>query len=157
AAGTKGVRLGLPVQEQPFAKLCRRAGIMVGDLVFGWLPFGWGSVVGGLFGDVVGTFPQFFCGDGRVSAGFDNKANGSSACSKAKQESIDAKKKYDAAVAAGDQTATKPPDFNMNDCLKNVKKAKQLPNKAKDAGANKKFNTDGKTAKEMFFRAFNGD
>ena len=30
-----GDRLGLPVQEEPFDKLCGRAGKMLGDLAFG--------------------------------------------------------------------------------------------------------------------------
>ena len=51
-----GDRLGLPVQEDSFDVLCKRAGELLGDLAFGWIP-GMNSVAS-LNGQPYGHFPK---------------------------------------------------------------------------------------------------
>jgi hypothetical protein len=64
----EGARLGLPVQEQPFDQLCGKAGAMLGNLTFGWIPGM--SLVSSLLSSLASADPSFFCGSsgGNISA-----------------------------------------------------------------------------------------
>lgn len=54
-------RLGLPLQKDTPSDLCKKAGDIVGHVVF--KPFGeFSGWVSGILGAVVGSFPQHFCG-----------------------------------------------------------------------------------------------
>lgn len=78
-------RWGLPVQDDEYSVLCKKAGENVAHLVF--LPFkflpGFGDLMGGVMsfassavGSVVSFFPSYFCGDGGgagAAKGFSDK------------------------------------------------------------------------------------
>lgn len=134
-------RLGLPVEEEPFDKLCKRAGMVVGGLVFGWMPGGWGKFAGSLLGSVVSTFPSYFCG----GSGMGNLYDG--AKKTAKEQCKEAKKQFEDAH---------PNDtFNLKKCEQDAEKANL--NKANQAANGGAFSGDGKTSKRVYSEAKNGD
>jgi hypothetical protein len=135
-----GNRLGLPVQEEPFDKLCKRAGTMLVDLAFGWIPGM--SLVGGLFGNLVGTFPGFFCGGsgGGISAAQQTQ-NIKDQCAQAKQA-------YDQANQGN--KGAKP--FDTKQCETDA--AKKIGQGVQTSGMT---STGGKTSKMIFDGAVNGN
>jgi len=133
-----GDRIGLPVQEEPFDKLCERAGKLLGGLAFGWIPGM--SFVGGLLGKLAGTFPGYFCGSsGGGSAALDQKQTVKDQCAEAKKQYDDANK--------NDPNA-KP--FDQKKCEKDGLQKLQTPGGSFG-------NTGAKTSKMIFAPAQNGD
>jgi hypothetical protein len=135
-----GDRIGLPVQEEPFDKLCARAGKMLGNLAFGWIPGM--SFVGGLLGKLAGTFPGYFCGSsgGGGSAVADQQQT-------VKDQCAEAKKQYD---EANKNNANAKP-FDQKKCEKDGLQKLQTP------GSGSFGNTGAKTSKMIFDPAQNGD
>jgi len=138
-----GDRLGLPVQEEPFDKLCARAGKMLGDLAFGWIPGM--SFVGGLLGNLAGSFPGYFCGGSSSGGGVtqaDQQQN-------IKDQCAAAKKQYDQANKSN--SSAKP--FDSKKC------EKDLNDKLKNgvSGGGSLGNTGAKTSKMIYGSAQNGD
>lgn len=132
-------RLGLPVQEEPFDALCERAGKMLGDLSFGWIPGM--SLVSGLLGKLAGTFPGYFCGD---SGGGSTVADQEQAI---KEQCAEAKKQYDEA------NKNKPfkKKFDTKKCEDDARE------KLKTGGTGSLGDTGGKTSKMIYAPAKNGD
>lgn len=133
-------RIGLPVQEEPFDKLCERAGKMLGGLAFGWIPGL--EYVGGLIGKLAGTFPGYFCGsNGGGSAANDQK-------DEIKKQCADAKKAYDEA-----NKDKKGPTKKFDE-----KKCEEDANKKLQQGGGGSFGSTGdKTSKMIYEPAVNGD
>ncbi|APR84487.1 Hypothetical protein A7982_09836 [Minicystis rosea] len=144
-----GDRLGLPVQEEPFDKLCERAGKMLGGLAFGWIPGL--EYIGGLLGKLAGTFPGYFCG----SSG--GGGNGGSATADQKQtvkeQCAEAKKAYD--EANKDKSGPKK-TFDMKKCEDDANKQLEMSGGGK-AGSGSVGNTGEKTSKMIFSGARNGN
>ena len=140
-------RLGLPVQEEPFDKLCERAGKMLGNLAFGWIPGM--SLIGGLLGKLTGTFPGYFCGSsgggsGSGSTGMDQEQT-------IKEQCAEAKKAYDEA-----NKATKGPvkTFDEKKCVDDAKKSLSASGGTTGGGLG---STGSKTSKMIYSPARNGD
>jgi len=133
-----GDRIGLPVQEEPFDKLCARAGALVGNLAFGWIPGL--SFVGGLLGKLAGTFPGYFCG-GSGSGGSISPADQQQ---NIKDQCADAKKTYEQANP-GKTFDTKKCEKDLNDKLKS------------NPGGGSIGSTGSKTSKMIYAGAQNGD
>lgn len=133
-------RLGLPVQEEPFDKLCERAGKMLGDLSFGWIPGM--SLVSGLLGKLAGTFPGYFCGDSGSGGGtvVDQEQT-------IKEQCEEAKKQYDEA----NKNNKGKKDFDIDKCIDDAKK------KLKTGGGTMGGSTGDKTSKMIYEPAVNGD
>jgi hypothetical protein len=134
-----GERLGLPVEEEPFDILCERAGKMIGDLAFGWIPGM--SFVSGLLGKLTGFFPGYFCGS--------SDGGGSATMQKDQEQEIKdqcalAKKAY--------EEANKKKKFDTKKCEKDAKEKL-----ASTSSGNTMSNTGDKTSKEIFYAARNGD
>jgi hypothetical protein len=135
-----GDRLGLPVQEEPFDKLCGRAGKMLGDLAFGWIPGL--SLAGSLLGKLVSTFPGFFCGGsgGGVSAA-DQTQNIKDQCKQAED-----------AYNQANQNNKGAKPFDEKKCEKDA--ADKLKNGTSTSGFG---STNSKTSKMVYAPAQNGD
>lgn len=71
--GCSSGKLGLPVQEDSYANLCKKAGEYVVKIAFFWMPGVLKSALEKFAGWVAGTFPGYFCGGG----GMDGGASGS--------------------------------------------------------------------------------
>lgn len=134
-----GDRLGLPVQEEPFDKLCKRAGEMVGDLAFGWIPGL--EYIGGFIGKIAGSFPGYFCGGGSSSGALNDQKD------LIKQQCADAKKQYE---EANKDNKSAPP-FDQKKCEKDGN------DKLKGGGTGGMGDTGGKTSKMIYAPAVNGD
>jgi hypothetical protein len=135
-----GARLGLPVQEEPYDKLCARAGTMLADLAFGWIPGM--SLVGSLFGKLTGAFPSFFCGgSGAGLTQADQTQNAKDQCTQAQQA-------YD--LANQNNKGAKP--FDMAKCEKDA--AQKLQGVGGAAGYTP---GSGETSKMIFAGAQNGN
>jgi len=134
-----GDRLGLPVQEEPFDKLCERAGRMLGDLSFGFIPGL--EFIGGLIGKLAGTFPGYFCGGSGGSAAADQKQT-------VKDQCADAKKAYDEANKNADPPAKA---FELKKCEKDAN------GKLAGTGSSSFGSSGGKTSKMVFSAAKNGN
>jgi hypothetical protein len=136
-----GDRLGLPVQEEPFDKLCQRAGEMLGSLAFGFIPGL--EYIGGLIGQLTGTFPGYFCGGsgGGGASAANQKAT-------VKQQCADAKKTYD--DLNKNNSSAKP--FDQKKCEKDAN-----DKIAKSGGSGGFGATGGKTSKMVFAPARNGN
>ncbi len=139
-----GDRLGLPVQEEPFEKLCERAGTMLGNLAFGWIPGM--SLAGGLVGKLAKTFPGFFCGGsgggGGVSAQDQTQA--------IKDQCKQAEQAYNQA----NQNNKNAKPFDMKKCEKDA--AENMKKNPQSAPPNL-GSTGGKTSKMIYSPAQNGD
>jgi hypothetical protein len=133
-----GDRLGLPVQEEPFDKLCERAGKMIGGLAFGWIPGL--EYIGGLIGKLTGTFPGYFCGSSGGSAVADQKET-------IKKQCADSKKAYDEA-----NKDAKGPVKKFDE-----KKCEEDANKKLQASGGSFGSTGDKTSKMIYAPAVNGD
>jgi len=143
-----GDRLGLPVQEDEYKELCRRAGMVVGELalkpfsIFG-VSMQWAS---GLLGDFVSTFPGYFCGDSGGGSGGGYGGMGNQADKTAKTI-CDAKK---------DAYKKKKKKFDYDDCMKEeTKKAKEKYSQVKPGQSSSSSGT--KTPKRVFDDAKNGN
>lgn len=141
-------RLGLPVQEEPFDKLCERAGKMLGSLAFGWIPGM--SLAGSLIGKLTGAFPGYFCGSSGSSSG--GGAISQTEMEKIYKEQCDeAKKAYDAANAG--KKGVKP--FDTKKCVDDAKKkAASQPSTSTGSSVS---STGSKTSKMIYASAHNGD
>lgn len=144
-------RLGLPVQEDDYDFLCKKAGEYVGKLVFS--PFGgFGDWIGGVVGDIVGTFPGFFCGDsGGGSSGSGGSVVSDSTIDNLVKKGCDEKKDK--------LPKSKQKDFDMDKCMEDGKKdvqeeLKKMGNKTGESGS---IDSNGKTSKRVYDDAQNGD
>lgn len=137
-------RLGLPVQEEPFDKLCERAGKMLGDLAFGWIPGM--SLIGGLLGKLSGTFPSYFCGQSGGGGGNTTQADQEQTI---KEQCDEAKKAYE--EANKNNKGAKP--FDTKQCVDDAKK--KLAQTGSGGGG--LGSTGGKTSKMIYSPAHNGD
>lgn len=147
-----GGRLGLAVQEDEYKELCRRAGMVAGELalkpfsIFG-VSTQWAS---GLVGDFVSTFPGYFCGDsggssGSSGGGFGGYDPGDKASSTAKTI-CDAKQ---------DAMKKKKKKFDYDDCIKEeTKKAKKQYGQSNPGQSS---SGNGKTPKRVYDKAANGN
>jgi hypothetical protein len=135
-----GDRLGLPVQEEPFDKLCKRAGQLLGSLGFTWIPGL--NFVGGLLGSLAGTFPGFFCG---------GSSGGGTVTQASQQQNI--KDQCASAKQAYDQANPKGKPFDEKKCVKDLND--KLKNGVGGGGA--LGSTGGKTSKMVYAPAQNGD
>lgn len=136
-------RLGLPVEEDDFAFLCKKAGTYVGELVFS--PFGkFGSWVGKVVGSIVGTFPGYFCGE---SGGWGS----GNVASSVGQAAIDA-----VAKEACEEKAKGKSNFDMDECIKDAKKDVEDDLKKQNASQSG-VDGNGKTSKKVFWAAKNGN
>ncbi|MBI5537776.1 MAG: hypothetical protein HY898_33940 [Deltaproteobacteria bacterium] len=142
-------RLGLPVQEDTYKELCRRAGMVVGEVVMApFKVFGvdtrWAS---GLVGSLVSSFPGYFCGDsggGGGSYGSGVDLGGTTA-----QGVCDAKKKV------WDDKYKGHKKFDYDKCMEDEKK-----NANKQLGKNKQSQSssgNNKTPKKVYEGAKNGN
>ncbi len=139
-----GTRLGLPVQEQPFSQLCGKAGTMLVGSLFGWIPGM--SLVGSLFGNLVSTFPGFFCG---------GSGSGSGGISAAQQtQNIQAQcAQAQMAYNQANQNNKGAKPFDMQQCEKDA--ATKLTQGISAGGVIS--STGGKTSKMIFDGAWNGN
>lgn len=143
-------RLGLPVQEDDYGFLCGKAGEQAGKLVFS--PFGgFGDWVAGVVGNVVQTFPGYFCGD--TGAGYSGDAR--SVVTDGKSEDL-------VKQGCNEQWSKLSPedqdDFDWDECIKRGEKGlengvKSLAGKGGEPG----ISSNGKTSKRIFDDAQNGD
>lgn len=141
-------RYGLPVQEEPFSKLCKRAGEFVGDLVFS--PFGqFGGWVSGVVGGIVGTFPGYFCGESG-GWGSGDIASGVS------QAAIDAFAKKACEEKKDKLSGAQKAFFDMDECIKDAKKDVEEDLK-KQKGSSSGIDSNGKTSKQVYWGAKNGN
>lgn len=136
-------RIGLPVEEEPFEKLCKRAGTMVGDLVFGWLPGGWGKFASGVLGGVVSSFPTYFCGGSSMSGIYQGAKD------TAKKQCEEAKKEFDS------KPENKDKEFDLKKCKSDAEKADISKQVAGKGGG--QYDGHGKTSKSVYYKAQNGD
>ena len=140
-------RLGLPVQEDTYKFLCKKAGTYVGEFVFS--PFGkFGGWVAGVIGGIVGTFPGYFCnesggwGNGEISSGVSQAAIDAFA-----EKACKEKKEKDEAAGK---------TFDMDECLKDAKKDVE-EDLEKQQGGSSGINGNNKTPKKVFWAAKNGN
>jgi hypothetical protein len=148
-----GDRLGLPVQEDTFKELCRRAGMIVGEVVMApFSAFGvstqWAS---GLLGGLVSSFPGYFCGDSGGSSGGSGMNNGTNYSNDAAYKICTAKKQ-----AWDDQYKGKKP-FNMGECMKQEKKNTNQQMGGSPGGSKMSGDSSNKTPKKVFESAKNGN
>ena len=157
-----GTRLGLPVQEMPFATLCGKAGEFVVDIVGFWLPGPFKRFLRGAIEGITTKASTFFCGNGggSVGGGFSDSADVDQTCNDAKaaadQEQADYQKALAAATANGTTPPPPPQPFNLADCKKQLKDEINKPQKPPKSGTST-TGGKGKTGKEMFSSAENGD
>ena len=165
----KGERWGLPVEDDEFANLCKKAGENVAHLVF--LPFkflpGFDALAGGVekfasgvVGSIVKFFPGYFCGDLKDMAtsakGFadsmkdklvkSSKAKVEDLCKKRESEAIETNKK-------NKEAGLPLVSFDMKKCLEATEKAfgkLEAPSKGPTLG-------EGKTSKRVYAPAALGD
>jgi hypothetical protein len=140
-------RLGLPVQEEPFDKLCARAGKMLGNLAFGWIPGM--SLAGSLIGKLTGAFPGYFCGSSSSSSSGGAVPQGDMD-QIIKDQCADAKKAYDQANKG--KKGVKP--FDTKKCEDDAKKKMATQPTSTGGGLS---STGSKTSKMIYASAHNGD
>jgi len=162
-----GKRWGLPVQDDEYKNLCKKAGENVGHLVF--LPFkflpGFGELMGGVekfasgvVGSIVSFFPSYFCGDsgGSSAKGFadstkdkllkSSKDSVKATCEKRQKEAIETNKK-------NKKEGLPLVSFDFAKCMEATAKAfDSLENPAKSSTSG-----DGKTSKMVYEPATLGD
>lgn len=142
----EGARLGLPVEEGEYPELCKKAGELVGKVVFS--PFGgFGDWVGNVVGGLTSAFPAYFCAGGSVNA----SGVVDPAVLKAQvQAQCDAKKQA--------LPPSKQKTFDMAGCLSDglADAQKQLRQKGQ-LGAGTSMDTTGMTHKVVFAPAKLGD
>jgi hypothetical protein len=154
-------RIGLPVQEQSFDKLCGKAGEMAANLVGFWMPGSFKAVFSGAVKNVTSTFAVFFCGGGGVPSGFGDAVDANGTCASSQQEANEQQKEFEKQKAEAEKNGTPPPPapgkFDPQKCKDEVKKAKDKDKTSEDPNAKKTMDPKDKTAKEIYFRAQNGD
>jgi hypothetical protein len=135
-------RLGLPVEEDDFKFLCKKAGTYVGEVAFS--PFGkFGSWVGKVIGSIVSTFPGYFCGD---SGGW--SGNVASSVGKSAMEA--------AAKEACEEQAKDDPNLDKDECIKDAMKDIETDLDKQNASQSN-VDGNGKTSKRVFWGAKNGN
>jgi len=141
-------RLGLPVEEDEFSFLCKKAGTYVGELVFS--PFGkFGGWVAGVIGSIVETCPGYFCGDSGGGGGWSGGSGGMP--QGLSQSAID---KF--AKEACEDKAKGKKNFDMDACIEDAKK--DIEDELKQQNTSQSaMNGNGKTSKKVFWGAKNGN
>jgi hypothetical protein len=165
----KGERWGLPVEDDEYANLCKKAGENVAHLVF--LPFkflpGFGALAGGVekftagvVGSIVKFFPGYFCGDIKDMAGSakgfaDSMKEKLVKSSKAKVDELCKQREKEAAETNKKNKASGLPlvDFDMKKCLEATEKAFGALEKPPSGGTL----GEGKTSKRVYSPAALGD
>jgi len=139
-------RLGLPVQEDTYKFLCKKAGTYVGELVFS--PFGsFGSWIAGVVGSIVGTFPGYFCNEsGGWGSGEITQSVSQAMLDKLAKEACEKKKQQQ-----GD-----PPGFDMDGCIEDVTGDIE-EDLQKQQGGSSGISGNNKTPKKVFWAAKNGN
>jgi hypothetical protein len=173
--GAGSDRLGLPVQDDDFKVLCKKAGELAGKMIFEPFSFlGMGAVagtVGSFAGHMVGSlasaFPGYFCGDSGSGGGsFSAKTGGYGVdgkgttvqqyCDAENQKVIDENKKIEAENktrnAAGEPSLPLLPPFDVKKCVDEKNKDMKMV----DSGASM-TDGNGKESKKVFESAVNGD
>lgn len=145
----QGDREGLPVQEDTYRHLCKKAGQYVGEVIFS--PFGsWGHWVGGVIGGIAQTFPGYFCGSGGALGVDLNKRAVGQLCEQ-KKDTFDKKHEGE----------SHPPKFDMGKCKKDGQKklTKDVTKKVGKLGgaAGNMSGADTMTSKKVFNEAENGN
>ncbi len=145
----QGDREGLPVQEDTYAHLCKKAGQYVGDVIM--MPFGsHAGWISGVIGGLAETFPGYFCGSGGALGVDLNKSAVGQICEKQRDHFNQ--------QHAGEKH---PPKFDMEECkAKGEKDASKAV--AKKVGklkgaAGKLGGADTMTPKKVFTEAENGN
>lgn len=157
-----GSRLGLPVEEDSFTKLCEKAGEFVGEFalapfaVFG-VPTKWAS---GLVGGLVAMAPSYFCGDsGGGSSGGSGSGSGSGGGQKPSSVDDAAKQICDsqaeAIKKANEELGKKKKlTFDYDKCIEDQKKnMKDVEAASFSSGGG---SSNGKTPKKVVEGAKNG-
>jgi hypothetical protein len=173
--GASNNRMGLPVEDDDFKVLCKKAGKLAGEMMFA--PFDFlgmpmvsgtvGSFAGSVMGSLASTFPGYFCGDsggggGSYSAstgGYGVDGKGTTAqqyCDAENQKNIDANKKIEdenkVRATKGEMALPLNPPFDVKKCVADTTKDKKMV----DAGS-PMSDTGGKSSKKVFDSAVNGD
>lgn len=154
-----GERLGLPVQEDDYEFLCKKAGTYIGRLIFS--PFGsFGNWVGGVVGGIVGTFPGYFCGSsgggggGSAGGGEGNIDIGDPAS----QIDLDEIVKKSCEQQRNALPEDERDDFDMDDCIeKGKKEAEANLDQTSSSTSTGVSGTNNKTSKRVYDDAQNGD
>ena len=148
-------KLGLPVQEDDYAFLCKKAGEYVGKLVFS--PFGgFGDWVAGVVGNIVGTFPGFFCGDSGGSGGYSGNL-GAVISDKTIEDLVKKGCEEQRDKLPQNQQAAFDLDKCIEDGIKDVKEAMKKLSTSSAGSGGSQTNTNGKTSKRVFDDAHNGN
>lgn len=161
---------GLPVEEDEFSVLCRKAGEFVAEFalsplgVFG-VPTKWAS---GLVGGLVASAPGYFCGDsGGSSGGGSGSGSGGKGGSSGKGGASNPAANSDAAAKSicdaqkqaveehNKNNKKNKQTFDYDECLKEQKK-QQKANEASTMG-NSNSGSGGKTPKKVIDAARNGN
>lgn len=156
-----GTRLGLPVQEMPFAKLCGKAGELVADIVGFWLPPAFKRFLRGAIEGITTKASKFFCGNGggSVGGGFSDSADVDQTCNDTKDAADQEQENYQTALAIATANGTTPPKppapFDLADCKKKLKD--EINNPKPPTGGTPTTSSKGQSGKEMFSSAENGD
>jgi hypothetical protein len=171
-------REGLPVQEDDYSFLCKKAGQFVGNFVFS--PFGsFGNWVGGVIGNLVSSFPSYFCagsgggggGGGNSGGGVKGSVGSDTMDSMAKQSCQDTKQSCQdnkpactkntdpkKSQACCQEQYNKGKNFDTAGCEKDTKKdmQKSLDDKNKSSESSS-MDTNSMTSKRVYDKAENGN
>lgn len=154
-------RLGLPVQELAFEKLCAKAGELGAEIIGFWLPSSFRKVFSGAVKNITGTFSAFFCGGGSPSGAFSDAVDANGTCANSKQEADKQQADFEKQKAEAEKNGTPAPSppgkFDPKKCKEQVEKGKDKDKTKEDPNAKTKQDPTGKTAKEIYFRSQNGD
>lgn len=156
-------KLGLPVEEDTYKELCKRAGEFVGE--FAMLPFSVFGVSGkwakGLVGGLVSMAPSYFCGDDGGDSGGGSGGSGGSGSGGDKPTNFEqsAKEICDAKQKAIDDAnkdlkGKKKISFDYDDCMEEQKKNMKNEESSAFGGAQ---GGSKKTPKKVIDGAKNGD
>lgn len=167
-------RMGLPVEDDDFKNLCKRAGKLAGNMMMA--PFEFlgmpavsgvvGSFAGSMMSSLAGTFPGYFCGDGGGGGGYsatkgtygvDGKGTTvKQYCDDENKKNIEANKKIEAdnvkREAAGQVPLPLNPPFDVKKCEDDKNREMKMVDSGKSMS-----DTDGKSSKKVFESAVNGD
>jgi hypothetical protein len=118
-------KLGLPVQEDSYASLCKKSGEYVADLAFFWMTGPLGILKEGLkkfAGWLTGTFPGYFCGGGGVDGGASGLEGASANLDDLAKKACSATEKGEKDKYEQDKGSLDGFDFDMKKCEKDKKK-----------------------------------
>ena len=159
----KDAKLGLPVEEDDFSNLCKKATEYVVDLAFFWMPGGVRSAVKLFTGAVTSTFPGFFCGGGGVSGGAggsftDQLAGNLKDLAKKACEEQEKKEKQDYQTANGNTDGF---SFDMGQCKEDREKdmkdgVDEQLGQGMGQGLQGSMNTNNMTSKKVYEGAKHG-